>query len=180
MKNFIFLVTTAFIVSIDSFLAGFSLSKKPNHKMVIAGAVSIIFVLCVVANYLGAVLKNVLTENVASLGGSILVLIGVYDLIAIKKSQKERDSAIIESVVTGFCVGLDGALSNLSLSIMGMNAFYVPVVITLMHLLMISLGLFTSNTCLKKFTERYSFIPPATLIVLGIYKLLPVIFVFLA
>lgn len=177
MTNLLFLLSTAFIVSIDSFLAGFSLSRSCKKILpVVLGTASMVYVLCLITNYLGSILQGILTENLVSLGGVILILVGIYNLIVNKKQTVKNSSVILQSLITGFGVGLDGACANLSLAIMGINGFYVPIIIAVMHLIMIYSGAILSNTAFNKILQKYQFIPPILLMLLGLYKLYPVIF----
>ena len=69
-------------------------------------------------------------------------------------------------------MGLDGAIANLSLSLMGINAFYVPLTIALCHAFTITLGVILSKTSISEKLAKIEFIPPLILILLGGYKLL--------
>ena len=82
-----------------------------------------------------------------------------------------QSTLIKQSIISGFAVGLDGAFLNLSLSIMGVNQFYVPVIIAVMHGCMIAIGIAISNTSFIRNSKRFAVIPPLILIVLGLYKL---------
>lgn len=170
-----FLLLTALTVSIDSFVCGFSLSLKCKRKLpIILGITLTVFLMCLLTNYLTAFFAQKITEKTACAGGLILIAVGIYNLL--KKNDDninhENLSAVKLSLVTGFAVGLDGALANLSLSLMGLNAFYVPVIIAIMHAIMISLGVILSNTNLIGKLAKIEFLPPCILILLGGYKLL--------
>lgn len=169
-----FLFITALTVSIDSFVCGFSLSFGGKKNFLIVPIIaSVVFFMCLCTNYLALILLPYLTEKVASLGGLILVGVGIYNLLKKETDlSQNKDGTVKQSLLTGFAVGLDGALANLSLSIMGINAFYVPVVIAVMHAVMITLGIFLSQTPITKKCGDLSFLPPAILIALGIYKFL--------
>lgn len=169
-----FLFITALTVSIDSFACGFSLSFGSRKKFLIVPIIAlVVLAMCMVTNYLALVLSPILTEKTASLGGLLLVGIGIYNLFKKEKNPSQSKGGLIkQSVIAGVAVGLDGALANLSLSIMGMNAFYVPIVIAVMHAVMIALGILLAETPVAKKCGKLSFLPPAVLIALGIYKFL--------
>ncbi|MDY2842240.1 MAG: manganese efflux pump, partial [Candidatus Borkfalkiaceae bacterium] len=117
------------------------------------------------------------TERAACLGGIILIGVGIYNLV--KKDEKNTvtdGSAFRQSIITGFAVGLDGAAANLSLSLMGVNAFYVPLTIALMHALMISAGIILAENPLAKKADGFGIVPPCVLIMLGVYKLMALLF----
>ncbi len=169
-----FFLLTAITVSIDSFVCGFSLSFTTNKRLpVILGITLTVFVMCLITNYLPFILVDKITEKTACLGGLILIGIGIFNLFKKddEKNLKPR-SVIKQSLLTGFAVGLDGATANLSLSLMGLNALYVPLTIALCHALLIWLGIVLANIIPKSFLAKIGFVPPLILIVLGGYKLL--------
>lgn len=201
-----FLFVTAFTVSIDSFACGFSLAfnGKGKNKFIVALVIALtVFVMCAAANYAATALAEILSEKITSLGGIILILVGVFNLIkpadcaeadvkstkdnrakkgakngagnalADAREKKARGKLIKQSLLAGVAVGLDGAAANLSLAIMGINGFYVPVVIAAMHAVMIMSGIALSDVPFIKKFGKLKFLPPLVLILLGVYKLLP-------
>ena len=170
-----FLLITALTVSIDSLVCGFTLSLKGNKKLPIILGISLtVFSMCLTTNYLASVFADKLTEKTACFSGIILICVGLFNLIKRndKNQIKTQRSAIIESLISGFAVGVDGAIANLSVSLMGINAFYVPVIFALMHGVMITLGVLLARTSFIKKFAKIEFIPPVILILLGGYKLL--------
>ena len=169
----IFLILTAFTVSIDSFVCGFSLALGKGKKLpIILGIALTVLLMCSVTNYATIFLSEYLNEKTACLGGIILIGVGVYNLFKKDSAQIKGRSAISQILITGFAVGLDGAIANLSLSLMGLNAFYVPLTIAVMHALTIAAGVFLAQTSLSKKFAKIEFLPPVILILLGGYKLL--------
>ena len=169
-----YFLITALIVSIDSFICGFSLSFSTNKKShIILGIALTVLVMCLITNYLPTIFIDKITDKTASLGGIILVIVGINNLIKSQKPHVETNTKPLkQSLLTGFAVGFDGASANLSLSLMGINAFYVPLTIAIMHAILIWLGIvLASKTPLEKFA-KIGFIPPLILIILGGYKLL--------
>lgn len=169
-----FLLITAFTVSIDSFVCGFSLAFSGKKKYLIVAIIALtVLFMCTAANCFAGIFADKLTERTACFGGLILIGIGIYNLFKKEEERPLGEGKIVkQSLLTGFAVGLDGAAANLSLAIMGINAFYVPVIIAAMHALMISFGIALSGTKLAKKFGRISFIPPLILVCLGLYKLL--------
>jgi hypothetical protein len=55
---------------------------------------------------------------------------------------------------------------------MGLNAFYVPVIIATMHFFMIGLGVYLAGSKWLGKVSKISFIAPLILILLGSYKLI--------
>lgn len=174
-----YLLLTAFTVSIDSFVCGFSLSFTKGKKIYIPLIITItVFIMCVFTNYFVMIFEKYLTEKSALIGAILLILIGLFNLIKKDEEKKQKNGKVIkESFISGIAVGFDGALANLSLSIMKINAFYVPITIAIMHGIMVSLGIVLRNSKLGYFLERYNFIPPLILILLGFTKIATTIFV---
>ena len=168
-----YLLLTAFTVSIDSFVCGFSLAFRKGSKIpIIIGIALTVLAMCLIANYTAVFLTKYLSEKTASLGGLILIGVGLYNLLKKDEPEKKNNKGIIkQSIISGFAVGLDGALANLSLALMGINAFYVPLTIAVMHAFTISLGVLLSKTSIAQKMGKISFLPPLVLILLGAYKL---------
>ena len=171
-----YLIITALTVSIDSFVCGFSLSFNSKRKLPLIVIIALtVFIMCAIVNYSTQLFANKISEKTASFGGLILICVGLYNIIKNKREPLKTTSPrglISQSVLTGFAVGLDGALANLSLSLMGINQFYVPITIAIMHALMIGLGICLAETPLAKKFAKIEFLPPLVLIILGGYKLL--------
>ena len=166
-----FLFITAFTVSIDSLICGFSLTLGKGKKLpYVLGISFTVLCMCLLTNYGALIFKEYLDEKSTIIGGIILVLVGIYNLFFGKK-QVSRKSALVQSFITGFAVGIDGALANLSLSLMGINAFYVPPLIAFMHAIMIYLGSLLSQSKISKKLFKFDFISPLILILLGIIKI---------
>lgn len=171
-----FLIITAITVSLDSFICGFSLSYLSNKKTpIVIGIALTVFAMCLVTNYATLLFRNLITEQTSCLGGLILIAIGVFNLFNKQKEEKNNityKSLFSQILCIGFAVGLDGSLANLSLSLMGLNAFYVPLTIAITHAILIWLGILLSQTAIGKKLGKIECISPLVLILLGGYKLL--------
>ena len=171
-----FLILTALTVSIDSFVCGFSLSFLSKKKFpIVIGIAITVFLMCLITNYATKLFSDYINEQTASLGGLILIFIGIFNLL--KKENNDahltKDKKIIPQILCiGFAVGLDGAFANLSLSLMGINQISVPITIALCHALMIFLGITLSRLSLAKKLGKIECFSPLILIILGGYKLL--------
>lgn len=171
-----YIIVTALTVSIDSFFCGFSLSLKGGKKSVIILTIFLtVLLMCAAANYAAAVLQNALTDVTAACGGAILVIVGMYNLVKPEGEVKPANT-FKAALLTGFAVGLDGAAANLSLSLMGMNGFYVPLIIALCHALTIWLGTLLSSAASVEKIKKFGFVSPLVLIALGLVKLSALIF----
>ena len=120
-----FLLITAFTVSIDSFVCGFSLAFSGKKKYLIVAIIALtVLFMCTAANCFAGIFADKLTERTACFGGLILIGIGIYNLSKKEEEHPLGEGKIVkQSLLTGFAVGLDGAAANLSLAIMGINAF---------------------------------------------------------
>jgi len=170
-----YLIITSLLVSIDSLICGFSLSLYSKNKTLIVLTIAItVLCMCMVANYSIAFFIDKLSEKTASLGGLILMGIGTYNLF--KKNNpnpiKSKRFSFKQNLLVGFAVGLDGAMANLSLAMMGINQFFVPLTIAFFHAFAISIGIFLSKCQLAKKLAKIEIISPLILIILGGYKLL--------
>ena len=170
-----FLILTALTVSIDSFVCGFSLSFISKKKLpIILTIACTVFIMCAITNYAPILFRDYLNKSSSFIGGIILICIGTYNLIKsfIASNTSKNQTRSGQILLTGFAVGLDGALANLSLSLMNINEFYVPLIIAFMHAIMIWLGILLSQTKLAKKFAKIEFFPPLVLIFLGAVKLL--------
>ncbi len=167
-----FLLLTAFTVSIDSFFCGFSLSLLGKKKYpIILGVALTVFIFCLITNYSAKLCSGFLSEKTASLGGIILIIIGIFNLVKKDGEIKNTKGILKQSVIIGIGVGLDGAFANMSLSLMGINDFYVPVIIASMHAILIYLGTILSRFKIFYKNDKFKLLPPLILIILGLYKL---------
>ncbi len=169
-----FTILTALTVSIDSFFCGFSLSLSTKKKIPVILVITLtVLCMCLIANYATVFLVGKITEKTANLGGVLLIGVGLFNLIRKKPENNHTQKGILlQSLIAGFGVGIDGATANLSLALMGINAIYVPFIIAFFHALMISLSMFLVSLKVVKHLAKIEFLPSLVLIVLGGYKLL--------
>lgn len=169
----LYLFLTALTVSIDSFICGFSLALSSKKKLPLVFIIAFtVFLMCLTTNYLAVLLADKITQKSACVGGFILIGVGLYNIF--KKSPKNTTchGSLYQAIIAGFAVGLDGALANLSLALMGISAFYVPVIIALTHAFTITLGISLAKTRIAEKFAKIEILPPLILILLGVYKLL--------
>ena len=171
-----FLLLTAFTVSIDSLVCGFSLAIGKDYKQKINIVFCVFFavlIMCFFTNYSALLLMDLSEVLTSTLGSIILIFVGFYNLFTLRKKQSDKKNTIT-FIVAGFAVGLDGAMANLSLSLMGINTFFVPLVIAVMHAIMVSAGIILSGVSFSIRIKKYRFFAPLVLIALGVYKLVGV------
>ena len=111
-----FLLITAFTVSIDSFVCGFSLAFSGKKKYLIVAIIALtVLFMCTVANCFAGIFADKLTERTACFGGLILIGIGIYNLFKKEEERPLGEGKIVkQSLLTGFAVGLDGAAQTIA------------------------------------------------------------------
>lgn len=170
----IFLILTALTVSIDSFFCGFSLYFSSKRKFPVVLTITLtVFLMCLVVNYCVKFFSNSLSAKSSILGGLILIAVGIYNLTK-KDSALSLNQTFKTAIFSGFAVGLDGAIANLSLSLMGINGIYVPITIAVTHGITIYLGTCLADAKIFKKSKLLELTPPLILILLGCYKILTV------
>lgn len=169
----LFVIITILSVSIDSMVCGFYLAfVKGNNTCVPLIVASVVFIMCLFANYFAMLFASFLDERLASLSGIILIIIGIINLTKKNTFKKQDISLLKQASITGFAVGIDGAFANFSLAIMGFNSFFIPLSIAITHAVMVAIGIVLSKTKIAQKFGAIDFFPPLILIALGIYKLL--------
>lgn len=170
-----FVLVTALIVSIDAMAAGFALAMKgalTSKIVLIIGLIT--FLLCTPAALGGEYLEGILGDNVNIFGGLLLILIGLRNLTpainpppAQPLIKKKRN---FDAVAVGVAVGLDAAVANLSISIMGNHSLVVPLIFAAMHIIAVGIG----YTVLSFFRRSKGLDITSALILAGVgfYKLI--------
>lgn len=170
--DLLFLFSTALAVSIDSFVCGFSLGLNARRKLpVVLGIALTVFLMCLITDALGTSLSGILNEDVAALGGLVLIGVAIFNLMPRREGKNTAHDPFRQSVVVGLAVGLDGACANFSLALMGYTGVVVPALIALLHAAMIYLGISLSDTNALSFFKKADFLSPLILALLGLYKL---------
>lgn len=174
--DFYFTVLTAATVSLDSFVAGLSIGSESgkSKQMKIFLIMTVVAALCAAAHLLGRCLAVNDTAFAIRLGGAILVAVGAFGLAKNKKTavivRKRRLIPIIEIVLVGFGVGVDGACACLSLTLLG-RGFMSAVTVFAFHYLFIEAGVILSRALIFK-RRMPVLLSPILLILLGLSKLL--------
>lgn len=139
--NVLYVIATAITVSIDSFIAGFSiaLNKKKNLTLPLTVA-CVTYILCVTASVAGTLLKDFLENYVGFIGMAIMLCLGTVNLF---KPQNENLQTIsfTQCIFVGFAVGMDGAAAALSLTLQGIgDIVFTPILFSFTHFLTVHLG----------------------------------------
>ena len=170
--DLLFLFSTALAVSIDSFVCGFSLGLNARRKLpVVLGIALTVFLMCLITDALGTAQSGILNEDVAALGGLVLIGVAIFNLMPRRGGKNTAHGTFRQSVGGGLAVGLDGACANFSLALMGYTGVGVPALIALLHAAMIYLGISLSDTNALSFFKKADFLSPLILALLGLYKL---------
>lgn len=173
--NFFYVLITAITVSLDSYVCGLSLSMKHERKAkIIFGISSVVFVLCLTAGLFGKFLSSFLKNKSEPIGGTILILVALYEFFTPddEKNEKKNNSILKTSLIVGFAIGLDGACACLSLTVTCPYPLTLALLFTAFHLVFMTLSFITAkNKFLKKLTSNKN-IAPLILACLGACKIL--------
>ena len=179
MKNLLTVAVTAVIVSLDSFVAGFSMSLNRKVGTTLPSAVALItLLLCLLTSVIGRYLSQYATQYVNYVAAALLLLLALFNLF--KKDEEEvarlKSVTLNESLTIGVSVGMDAAVANLSLSLEGARglslggvALLTPIVFGVTHYFTVFLG----QALAQKVELKYSnFFSAAILLALAISKLI--------
>lgn len=142
MKNLLTIGITAVIVSLDSFVAGFTLSLNKKANLMLPSAVALItLLLCLATTLIGTLLQGYLGRVVDYFGAGLLALLALISLVKDDEGEQANLSAVTlpESLTIGVAVGMDAAVANLSLSLLGVGLL-APVVFSITHFFTVLLG----------------------------------------
>ena len=142
MKNLLTIAITAIIVSLDSFVAGFSLSLNKKANLLLPSAVALItLLLCVVTTLVGELIQGYLGKVVDYFGAALLALLALINLVKDDDESKTNLATVTarESLLIGVAVGMDAAVANLSLALLGVGLL-APLVFAVTHFVTVMLG----------------------------------------
>lgn len=141
MQKLLLLATTAVIVSLDSFVAGFSISLNKKQSLTLPATVALVtLILCLLTTFIGNALKGLLDAYVDVFSATVLVILALYNLL-----KEDTDEANIqpltltECVTIGVAVGTDAGVANLSLAVNGYG-IVAPVFFAVTHYFTVFLG----------------------------------------
>ncbi len=170
MKNVLLIAVTAVAVSLDSFMAGFSLSLNKRNSPLLPSAVALItLLLCLVTSFIGRILSYIAEKQLDVFGAGLLVLLALTCLLRKEDARNSLSCVSLgESLTIGVAVGMDASIANLSLTGVG-NGLVVPVVFAVTHYFTVALGQILAKKVQLKHTNIFSAV---ILVVLAISKLL--------
>ena len=171
MKNLLTIAVTAVIVSLDSFVAGFSLSLNKKANLMLPSAVALItLLLCLATTLIGEMLGAYLGKVVDYFGAGLLALLALVSLV--KGDEKEQanlsEVSLSESLTIGVAVGMDAAVANLSLALLGIGLL-APIVFAVTHFFTVLLGQSLARKVKLQHTNIFSAV---ILLVLAVSKMI--------
>lgn len=180
MKNLLTIAVTAVIVSLDSFVAGFSMSLNRKPGTALPSAVALItLLLCLLTSVIGRFLSDVVSQYVDYVAAALLALLAVYNLFKKDEEQASRLKSVTlgESMTIGVSVGMDAAVANLSLSLGGATgaltiggvALLAPIIFGVTHYFTVFLGQALAQKVELKYSNYFS---AAILFALAVSKLI--------
>lgn len=168
--DFLFVTITAITVSVDSFVAGFSLSlnKKRNLQLPMTVA-AVTYLLCVVACIVGQILRPFLENYVKYFGAAILFALGAMSVVR-QEGICLSDISFGQCVAIGVSVGFDGAAACLSLAVQGLgNVLTLPLLFAATHFTAVFSGQSLAGT---KRPQNTNYLSGGMFFVLCVVKLL--------
>ena len=171
MKNLLTIAVTAIIVSLDSFVAGFSLSLNKKANLTLPSAVALVtLVLCLLTTLLGELLQGYLGKVVDYFGAGLLALLALINLVKDDEGEQTKLNTVTltESMTIGVAVGMDAAVANLSLAMLGVG-LVAPIVFAITHFFTVLLGQHLAH---KVRLEHTNIFAAVILLVLAISKMI--------
>lgn len=171
MKNLLTIAVTAVIVSLDSFVAGFSLSLNKKANLVLPSAVALItLLLCLATTLIGEVLGGYLGRVVDYFGAGLLALLALVSLTKSDDNEQANLSTVTlcESFTIGVAVGMDAAVANLSLALLGVGLL-APIVFAVTHFFTVLAGQLLARKVKLEHTNVFSAV---VLLVLAVSKMI--------
>lgn len=173
--DFLFLVSTALSVSLDSFLCGLSLYVPPKHKNSAICIICLtIFALCSLGAFLGLKLGAVFYKYSNVLGGFLLIIVALFETFENEKNERfltPKQKSFFDYLLAGLAVGTDGLLGSLTLSLMFFNPLLVALIITFLHVALLYISISISTEFLLKYSAIKR-VAPIFIFVLGAIKVL--------
>ena len=171
MKNWLTVLLTSVIVSLDSFVAGFSVSLNRKATTTLPASVALItLILCLLTSFVGSFLAASVQQYVNYLAAALLTMLALFNLRKDDDDDVARLGSVtlVQSLTIGVSVGMDAAIANLSLSLNGVGLF-APIVFAVTHYFTVFLG----QALAQKVTLKYSnYFSAAILFTLAVSKLI--------
>lgn len=157
MNEVLIILSTAIIVSLDSFMAGFSLSLNKKSNTALPATVALVtLLLCLITTFIGSLLKDYLNETANIFGAAVLFSLAVIGLFRNdEKACGLAPATFGENVAMGFAVGTDAAIANLSLAMSGYGII-APLIFAVTHYFTVLLGQVLAKKVTLEHTNLFS------------------------
>ena len=166
LKNLLTVAVTAVIVSIDSFVAGFSMSLNRKMGPTLPSAVAFItLILCILTSVIGRYLSNYVEKYVDYIAAALLALLALFNLFKKEEEATTRlkDITLYESMTIGVSVGMDASVANLSLALDGSSVLAIagvsllaPIVFAITHYFTVFFGQLLAQKVELKYSNYFS------------------------
>ena len=166
LKNLLTIAVTAIIVSLDSFVAGFSVSLNRKVGLTLPSAVALItLLLCLLTSVVGRFLASYVKQYVDYIAAALLAMLALFNLLKKDEDETARLKSVTlgESLTIGVSVGMDASVANLSLSldnsamlaICGVSLL-APIVFAVTHYFTVFLGQLLAQKVELKYSNYFS------------------------
>ena len=168
MQKLLTLAITSVVVSLDSFVAGFSVSLNKRRNSTLPAVVALVtFVMCVITTFVGYALQGILDEYVNVLSAVILTLLAVMNLLKEDENSINMQAlTLYECAAVGVAVGLDASVANLSLALDGYGVI-APIIFAVTHYFTVLIGQVLAGKIEMRYSNVFS---AAVLLVLAASK----------
>lgn len=141
VQQILTLVITSLIVSLDSFVAGFSVSLNKRQNITLPAVVALVtLIMCLITTFIGKALQGIFDEYVDIFSAVILAALAVTSLLKTDDNNISMQSlSLCECVAVGVAVGLDASVANLSLAVAGYGVI-APIVFAVTHYFTVLMG----------------------------------------
>ena len=169
VKNVLMVAITSVVVSLDSFMAGFSLSLNKKSNVLLPLTVAVVtLLLCLATTLIGVALANVLEKFVNYFGAALLLLLAAMSLFRREETTSKLTSVTLgDSLAIGVAVGMDAAIANLTFVGIGVELI-APIVFAATHYCTVFAGQKLATKIQLRHTNLFC---AAILLVLAISKI---------
>ena len=138
----LYVIFTAVCVSVDSFIAGFTLSINKRKSITLPLTVTLVTLcMCLAAGIAATLVAGALSEWGSYFGAGILICLGIANLFRHSDEGSLNSVTFAQCFMIGFGVGLDGAAATLSMVLQGMgDAFTISIIVAVTHFFTVYLG----------------------------------------
>lgn len=157
MQKLLTLAITSIVVSLDSFIAGFSVSLNKRQNAALPQVVALVtLVMCLITTFVGNALQSVLDEYVNVFSAVILTLLAITNLLKEEENTVGMQTlSLPECAAVGVAVGLDASVANFSLAVSGYG-IAAPIVFAVTHYFTVLLGQLLAGRIAMKHTNVLS------------------------